>query len=249
MGNLVYCEFLKLKRSKMLLISFLGALVTPAMIFADAVKIYFSHTDTVITLEDIFDDCSFYSVILFGVIVYTVIAAYLFSREHTEKTLKTMLTVPVSKNAFMLSKFVMLFIWIMALTLITWAGMYALAALYGAFFPLEEFYFSVALKYLGIMLFGGAVMFILCTPFVYLALRTKGIVVPIIASATVVMGNAALSNETIGALFPWTAVSMFMNGKIAESGYPLWVSVLIVVFIAVVGFALSMIYFNKEDVK
>lgn len=249
MGNLIYCEFLKLKRSKMLLISFLGALVTPSMIFADAVKIYFSHTDTVITLEDVFDNCSFYSVLLFGVIVYTVIAAYLFSREHTEKTLKTIITVPVSKNAFMLSKFVMLFIWIITLTLITWAGMYALAALYGAFFPVEEFYFSVAMKYLGIMLFGGAVMSVLSTPFVYLALKTKGIVVPIIAAATVVMGNAALSNEKIGALFPWTAVTMFMNGKIDETGYPLWLSVLIVAGVSLTGFALAMIYFNKEDIK
>lgn len=249
MVNLVYCELLKLKRSKMLLISFLGALVTPTMMFADGVKIHYSHPDTIITLEAFYDSCSLYTMMLFGLIVYAVIAAYLFSREHTERTLKTILTVPVSKFKFMISKFMMLFIWIMMLSLISWASMFVLASLYGAIYGIAEFSIAIAMKYLGEMIFGGILMFLTISPFAFLAIWTKGLVVPIIAAATIAMGNVALSNEALGALYPWTASYLLVTGRMAETGYPYLLAIGLIALVSILGFLASVIYFQKEDVK
>lgn len=249
MADLVYCELLKLKRSKMLLISFLGACVMPVMMVLDGIKIHYSEPNVVITLAALYDSCSMYTMLLLGLIVYTVIAAYLFSREHTERTLKTVLTVPVSKVSFLVSKYIMLFLWIMALTFVSWAGMLLLAAAFGPVFGLDGFRMGIAYSYLGEMLLGGVLMFVTLSPFVFLALWTKGLVIPIIVSATVMMGNAALSNEAFGAFYPWTASFLLVNGKLAETGCPHWISVGLIALVSILGFASTFIYFQKEDIK
>jgi bacitracin transport system permease protein len=231
----------------MLLISFLGALTTPLMMAADAVKIYYSGSGTIVTLADLYDSCSLYTMLLFGFIVYVVIESYLFSREYTEKTLKTILAVPVAKEIFILGKFVMLFIWVMALTLITWLSMFIFAAIYNFIFGLNGFGFSVAIEYFIEMVFGGALLYLTITPFAFLALWTKGLVVPIIVAAAVLMGNMALSNEALGALFPWTASLMLIRGS--GLGYPYPLVVFLVAGTSVFGFIASMVYFQKEDIK
>ncbi len=233
----------------MLLISFLGALVTPFMMIADGIKIHFSHPELPITLMGFYNGCNLYIMILFGLIVYTVIAAYLFSREHTEKTLKTILTVPVSKISFILSKFIMLFIWIMTLTIVSWAGMFILAALYKVLFGLAEFSLAVAIPYFGKMLLGGILMFLMSSPFAFLALWTKGLVVPIIAAATIVMGNVALSNEALGAVFPWTAITLLIDDKIGQTGFSYALVIGLILSVSIFGFVASIVYFQKEDIK
>lgn len=247
MVNLIYGELLKLKRSKMLPISFLGALVTPTMMIVEGVKQHYSEAD--ITLNGFYNGCNLYTMLLFGLIVYAVIAAYLFSREYTERTLKTILTIPVSKTAFIISKFIMLFIWIMALTVVTWLGMFVLAAVYKTVFGLAGFSIIIAMRYLGKMLMGGALLFITISPFAFLALWTQGLVVPIIAVATIAMGNVALTNETLGALFPWSATFLLIDNRIVQTGYPCPLAIALIVLVSILGFLASVAYFKKEDVK
>ncbi len=233
----------------MLLISSLGALVTPIMMIIDGVRVHYAHPEIVNTLADLYDSCLFYTMIIFGLLVYTVIAAYLFSREYSEKTLKTVLTVPVPRLSLIASKFSMLLIWMIALTLVSWSSTFILAAAYHAIFGMAEFSVTVAWHYLGQMLFGGVLMFLTLSPFAFLAEWTKGLVVPVIAAATVLMGNAALANEAIGALFPWTATLLLINGKIPGTGYLDTLAISFIALVSILGFLASIIYFQKEDIK
>jgi len=219
------------------------------MMVAEGIKRFYSEPDAIITLAGFYNGCSLYTMLLFGLIVYAVIAAYLFSREHSEKTLKTILTIPVSKTSFIISKFIMLFIWILALMIVTWFGTLIFAALYGAIFRLGEFSIAVAIEYLGKMLIGGALMFLTISPFAFLATWTKGVVVPIIAAATIAMVNVALTNEALGALFPWTATFLFVDGRMAQTGYPYPLSIGLIALVSILGFLASVVYFKREDVK
>ncbi len=248
MVNLIYCELLKLKRSKMLLISFLGAWVTPIMMMVDGIRTHYAHPEIVNTLADLYDGCLLYTMLIFGLLVYTVIAAYLFSREYSEKTLKLVLTVPVPRRSLIASKFSLFFFWIMALTVVSWASTFILAAAYHAIWGMAEFSAAVAAQYLGKMLLGGVLMFLTLSPFAFLAEWTKGLAVPVMAAATILMGNAALANEAIGALFPWTATLLWINGKITGD-YLNTLAISLIALVSVLGFFASLIYFQKEDIK
>lgn len=233
----------------MLLVSFLGALVTPTMLIVDGLRKHSAHPEIVNTLAGLFDSCLFYTMLIFGLLVYTVIAAYLFSREYSEKTLKTVLAVPVPRLSFIVSKFSLLFIWIMALTSVSWVATLILAAAYHAAFGIAEFSLVVAVQFLGKMLLGGALMFLTLSPFAFLAEWTKGLAVPVIAAATVLMGNAALANEALGALYPWTATLLLINGKLAGTGYPTVLPVSLTALVSILGFFTSAVYFQKEDIQ
>ena len=191
MFPLLYCEFLKLKRSKMFLISVLGAMVAPIMVFAGLIKAKISEPDKIITYLDMLEQTNLYVLLLFGVIVYGVIAAFLFSREYTENTLKLVLTVPVSKGAFLITKLLMLFLWMMILTAVAWVSTLVLSIVGNA----AEFNVNVIIQSLEEYFLGSFLLYFSMSPFVFLTLWHKNLVSPIIAAATVVLGNVALANQ------------------------------------------------------
>ena len=122
MYNVVSGEFLKLKRSKMFLICILGSFTAPIMVFIGLIKSRLENPAMIITYGDLLDETNMYVVLLFGLVVYVVIAAYLFSREYTEHTLKSVISAPVSRSKYVTGKYIMFFIWVMLLTMVAWLG-------------------------------------------------------------------------------------------------------------------------------
>ena len=249
MLNLIYCELLKLKRSKMLPLSILGSLATPIMMLFEALQTHFEHPEKIFTLSDIYENSLLYVMLLMNMLVYVAITSYLFSREYTEKTLKTILPVPVSRNKLVAVKFITLLIWIIMLSLVSWLGSLVLSAAYHLVFGLDGFYFAASLEWLMKFLLSGILMFITVSPFAFLAEKAKGLVAPMIISAVMVMGNVALCNQDIGALYPWTATFFLLKGKTENMGYPILLSIGIILFVSVVGFYATFHYFKKEDLK
>lgn len=111
--NLLYAELLKLRRSAMLLISTIGASVVPFMVVvASYVQIKTENPAPVIKFHELFSNANLYTVLVVGVPLYGVVAAYIFNREYMDDTLKNLLTIPVSRINLILSKLLPLFIWI-----------------------------------------------------------------------------------------------------------------------------------------
>ena len=134
MLNLISCELLKLKRSKMVLISVAGVLSTPLLMLIEALQTHFDKPEIIFTLSDIYSDSVLYIMLLVNIMIYVAIAAYLFSREYTESTLKTILPIPISRTKLLIGKFCTLLLWIVMLTLVTWAGIFIVCGLYDAVF-------------------------------------------------------------------------------------------------------------------
>lgn len=249
MLNLIYCELVKLKRSKIVFISALGVMATPFMLFIESIQTHFEHPERVFTLADVYDNSLMYIMLLTNMMIYIAITAYLFSREYTEKTLKTILPIPISRTKLLISKFFTQFIWTTILTVVTWAGILILSGIYHGIFGMAGFELSTAIQWLYKFLLSNILMFITLSPFAYVAIKTKGFVSPIIASAVIVMGSAALCNQDFGALYPWTITFFIVKGKIQSTGYPIGLAVAIIALLSVAGFLMTINYFKKEDLK
>lgn len=249
MLRLVYCEGLKLKRSKIVLFSIFGVFATPFMMLLEALQTHFEHPKQVFTLSHIYDSSLLYVMLLMNMMIYVAITAHLFSREYTERTLKTILPVPISRKAFIASKFLVLFIWTTLLTILTWATILVLMWAYHCIFGLSGFKLIVAVEWLLKFILGSILMFLTISPFAYIAEKTKGFVIPVIVSAVVVMFSAALSNQKFGALYPWTANLFLLNGKIRSSNYPTPVVLGIIGLVSIIGFYSTFRYFYLEDLK
>lgn len=79
--------------------------------------------------------------------------------------------------------------------------------------------------------------------------RSKGLVAPMITSAIMVMGSAALCNQDFGALYPWTVTYFLIKGRIESTGYPISLAIAIIILVSVIGFYTTFHYFKKEDLK
>ena len=135
------------------------------------------------------------------------------------------------------------------LTFVTWAGIFIVCGVYHAIFTLEGYRLFVAISWLPKYLLSSILMFLTTSPFVFLTVKTKGFVTPMIGSAVIVMGSAALSDQEWGALYPWTATYFLVQGKNQSTAYPVWLSVAIILLISTVGFFMTFHYFKKEDLK
>lgn len=247
--NIVSCEFMKLKRSKMVPICIAGVLSTPLLMLMEALQTHFDKPEAIFTLSDIYRDSVLYIMLIVNLMIYVAIAAFIFSREYTEGTLKTILPIPISRTKLLLGKFITLLLFIIMLTLVTWISTFIVCGMYHLAFTLEGYHLSVAMWWLPKYLLSGILMFITLSPFVFSAVKTKGFVTPMIGSAVIVMGSAALSNRDWGALYPWTATYFFVQNKTISIGYSVWLSTAMILLVSLVGFFMTFYYFNKEDLK
>ncbi|MFP3156506.1 ABC transporter permease [Lachnospiraceae bacterium ZAX-1] len=249
MLKIISCELLKLKRSKIIPISIAGVLSTPLLMLLEALQTHFDKPELVFTLSDVYDSSVLYTMLLTNMMVYVAIAAFLFSREYTEITLKTILPIPISRTKLLLGKSCALLLWIVSLNIVTWAGIFIVCGIYHAIFTMEGYSLLVAIKWFPKFLLGGILMFLTTSPFVFVAGKTKGFVSPMIDSAVIVVGSATLANQELGAIYPWTATFFLVQGKIESIGYPTVLSVGVILLLSAVGFFMTYHHFKKEDLK
>ena len=137
-------EFLKLKRSNIFLLSIMGAILPPLLMFIAVIA--FGEGDS---FEMLFTNVNMYMSALFAVLLFAIIISYLFGREYNEHTLKTMLTLPISRGKFLLAKYVMFLAWILILTVTTCTS----TTIFGLIAGLEGFTLDLLIKSFGELLF------------------------------------------------------------------------------------------------
>src|SRR5699024_12109559 len=99
------------KRSSMFLLSISGASVSPLVV---VVPTYVYEPSS--PFNELFYYVNLYTFLIIGAPLYGVVTTYLFNREYVENTIKNILTIPVSRVSFIMSKTLLLFMWIMMLT-------------------------------------------------------------------------------------------------------------------------------------
>ncbi|MCW9134451.1 ABC transporter permease [Bacillus paramycoides] len=244
MVNLLYTELLKLKRSNMFLISIIGAGVAPVLVVvASYIHIKTKQPTPTILFHQLFTEVNLYTTLVMGFPLYGVVVAYLFTREYTEDTLKHLLTIPVSRINFIISKFIILFLWIIMLTLVAWA----LTLLLGLLGNFSGFSIALLLDSLLKFLICGGLLFLLSSPIVLLALVMKTYVPPIILTIIITITNLMLVNSKHKDLFPWTATLDIANNELQPT-YPPEYSYLIIAATAILSFIATLFYFKKVDI-
>ncbi|OOR48407.1 ABC transporter permease [Bacillus pseudomycoides] len=242
--NLLYTELLKLKRSNMFLISIIGAAVAPFMVVVlSYIHMHTKHPNPIIVFSQLFSEVNLYTTVVLGVPLYGVVIAYLFSREYTEDTLKNLLTIPVSRINFIISKFILLFFWIVMLTLVAW-GLTLLLGLLGNF---SGFSSSLLFQSLIQFLMCGGFLFILSTPIVLLTLIMKTYVPPIVLTIIITLINLMSINSEHKDLFPWAATLDIANNTLQPT-YPPEYSYIAITATSIIGFIATVFYFKKVDI-
>lgn len=239
MLTFIQMEFLKLKRSNIFLLSIIGAILPPLLMFIAVIA--FGEGDS---FEILFTNVNMYISALFAVLLFAIIISYLFGREYNEHTLKTMLTLPISRGKFLLAKYVMFLAWILILTLITCTS----TTIFGFIAGLEGFTLNLLIKSFGELLFANVLLFLTFSPFVFLSLFITNMVPAMVGGATLALVNILIYNQVWAPYIPWICPYLIASGKIAEYSTSITMSYGIILVTFIIGLSISYIYFTKKDV-
>src|SRR5699024_12613315 len=109
--------------------------------------------------------------------------SYLVNREYMENTFKNILAIPVSRIGFIVSKMLLLFIWVMMLTLIAWT----LTIVLGMLTQFDGLSISLVMESLSQFSIGGMCLFILSTRIILVKLVMKNYVPTIIFTFVIIL--------------------------------------------------------------
>lgn len=246
MLKLLQCEFIKLKRSKFLMIGILGTLIVPFFVITRSVINCVAKPGTAISLFTLYDNAIMFLMLLFAPMVLTILSAWVIIREYSDGTLKNIFVIPVSRTAFLTGKLLFSAILAFLFMLVSWLEILVLALLCGIFLPVTELTLPSCLFFLMKMLLGGLFLCATQTSFLSLAIRTKSFMAPLIAIAAVSLVNVVLSNSPIAGFYPWSASYLLVAGRLSGLGCPRGVSLAVIVTMCIWGIAASVVHFRKE---
>ncbi|ADC47563.1 ABC transporter permease protein [Methanobrevibacter ruminantium M1] len=239
MLTFIQMEFLKLKRSKIFLLSVLMA-VLPALLMYIATFAF----DEVQAFDALFTNVNMYMSVLFAVLIFAIIMAYLFGREYNEHTLKMMLTIPISRGKFLMSKYLMFLIWILILTVITSLS----TMIFGFAAGLSGFTVNLLINSFAQLLFANLLLFLTFSPFVFISLFVTNMVPAMVGGASLTLVNMLVYGQTWAPYVPWVCPYLIASGEIAEYGINMLLPYGLVFATFIVGIVISYLYFTKKDV-
>ena len=240
MLTFIEMEFLKLKRSNIFLLSLMGAVLPPLLMFI-AVFAF----DEGNSFDLLFSNVNMYMSALFAVLLFAIIISYLFGREYNEHTLKAMLTIPISRGKFLMAKYVMFLVWILILTVVTTLS----TVIFGFIAGLEGFTLKLLVDSFAQLLFANVLLFLTFSPFVFISLFITNMVPAMVGGAGLTLVNMMIYGQTWAPYVPWVCPYLIASGEIAEYSASIPVSYGVILATFVIGLLISYVYFTKKDVQ
>lgn len=237
MLNFIKAEFLKLKRSKLILMVVLGIIAPAGLMFTGLV---FGDVGPQ-SMESFLSEINLYGMLLFNVIIYAMLASYMFVMEYNDHTIKSVLTVPISRNRFILVKFLVFEIIVVMLALLNYFLSVALGYLAGTTDITFNLLGNQFVQFLG----GNFLLSITITPFILLSLLFKNVIPTVIGAVMVSLSSLIIYGTQYEPLSPFTIPLLIIEKTLDSYSY----GVAILVLTCIVGLILSMIYFNRTDVS
>ena len=241
MYNFLEIEFLKLKRSKIFLLTLLGAAFPSFLLFLSAKFGEFTET---ISMETFLSQVNMYTSLIFVVLLFTIIMSYLFGREFTEHTLKTMLTAPTSRKTFLLSKYAMFFVWVILISMITTLS----AVVFGFMAGTTGFSIAVVSDSFRELVISNILLLLAFTPLVFVTLKITNLVPAMIGGAVLTFTNMIVSSSRYGIYFPYSIPYLVASGEILEYTTNYTISYMILFATCLMGLVVSYMYFTRKDI-
>lgn len=229
--SLVYCEILKVYKSRVFWIVIVAFTALPIL----ALIKYFGAADISwkLYLADILKP--FTSLLVIG---FAFTTCWIFGREYTDKTINDLLVKPVSKFSIAVSKFIVLFLWNSLLTII----MFAVVLLIGAYIGMTGGTITLILNYFIAFMAASLLTMFISTVSSFMANVTKGYLAPIGLIFLIVIIMNVVDNLGLSAYTPWT-----IPGLLLSDGVLSFTSILILAITGMTGFVGTIAWWRYAE--
>lgn len=178
-----------------------------------------------------------------GMLLLAFIVAYVFGREYADGTAKNLLALPVGRHWIALAKLVVAAAWWAALVVAVLAESFAI----GAALALPGFAADLAIAAVGHALLAAAIAFLLAPVVAWIAMTGRGYMAPLgLALAMLALGDV-FSHTGWATWFPWSVVPLFI-GMVGKPVTALPVNAFVVVALTfLAGIAATVLQLRYAD--
>lgn len=256
LGDMLWIELLKSTRSRMPLLTVVGSMLLPMaggfLVFVYKYPDFARSTGLISAKAHLVaftpDWPSFMGILIQGIsiggiILFSLMASWVFGREFVDGTCKDLLAVPIPRSMILLAKFIVVAIWSGALTAMTWLVALGLGALIG----LPEASLGLFIESAATLAFVAGMVIATITPVALFASVGRGYLLPMgLILLLVGLGNV-VSFAGYGSYFPWMVPALYAGASGAQNSILEPASYLLVILTGLAGLAGTYIWWMSAD--
>ena len=180
-----------------------------------------------------------------GLVVSGFIATWIFGREYSDHTLKDILALPVSRESIVLSKFIVVVLWFIILSVAYLVMTLAAGMLIG----LPGMSHEIIMKNVYVFSVTSFLILFLCTPVAFFASYTRGYIFPMgFVILTLILANFS-GLVGLGPYFPWAIPGLFGNPTGSEGMQLKNASYIILILTSLAGLTGTIAFWKYGDQK
>ena len=178
-----------------------------------------------------------------GIMVFGFVISWLFGREYSDRTANDILSIPVSRTWILNSKFVLYILWCFAIAI----SNMLLGLIIGLLLNLTGFSWIVFMANLEIYFYTTVLTILIGSPIAFFALWGKGYLAPLgFVALTLVFAQVIAATGT-GYYFPWSVPGL-LSGAGGEFKSQLDIfSYIILVLTSLAGYLVTVMWWKRAD--
>ena len=252
----LWAEMLKARRSKVPLLAAIGFTLAPLMdgLFMFIMKnperareMGLLSTKAQLAMSTA-EWTSFFSVLsqavaIGGVIVFSIVTAWMFGREFSEHTAKDLMALPVSREKIVIAKLIVITAWVFIVSI--W--IYLVGLIIGSLVNIPGWTTELAWQSFGEILATAAMTLLLMTPVAFIASMGRGYLPPLGWAVLTIFFSQIVAATGWGDWFPWSVPALF-SGVVGPRAEQLGThSYLLVLLTGFLGLAATIWWWLNAD--
>ncbi len=191
MLNVIYTEFVKLKKSFMLFIILSGAAFLPIFMFVGSLSDSFGKSEHEIQWKAYVTMPQMAMFLLLSLVLFSVVTAYIFSREFTDRTASVLYSYPVSRVSIFFGKLLSVYVIIIVFYTVHFLLVFAGGILLKGELPPLTFY----INHLVVNFYSMLLQLLLVPAYVLMANISRNVIVPIAITSLGAVSNMLIVNS------------------------------------------------------
>ena len=178
-----------------------------------------------------------------GVIVFSIVTAWVFGREFSDHTAKDLMALPTSREAIVTAKLIVISAWVFATSL--W--IYLIGLFVGNLVDIPGWTNQLAWQSFSDVLATAAMTLLLMTPVAFIASMGRGYLPPLGWAVLTIFFSQIIAATGWGDWFPWSVPALY-SGVVGPRSEQLGPHSYIIVFIAsIIGLAATFYWWRNAD--
>lgn len=178
-----------------------------------------------------------------GFMLFSLVVIWIFGREYSDRTLKDILAVPVSRSEIVAAKFLLLIVWSILLSILV----LGLSFIVGAAVDMPKWSSSVAWSGIGSIAGCAGLTIVLILPVAFVSCAGRGYLPGFGYTLLTLIVGMIFAATGWGIYIPWSVPGLFSGAAGSEGGQPGALGFILVVLTGIIGVAVTFFWWTHAD--